>query len=497
MSPSPASPPPSPGRHRTALGRPAAVLRWLALGAASGVLAGLASWAFLTALDLATDTRLDHPALLGFLPVAGLAIGWTYHRLGGRAAEGNALLLDQIHRPTAWVPLRMAPLVGFGTLASHLFGASVGREGTALQLSGSLSDRLARALGLGPDDRRILLTAALAGGFGAVFGVPWAGVVFALEVQRVAWHPPGPDGDDASGPASPRPGAVRPWWVPTIGRLAAGDRATRPVVLAGFRDGSWVLRVAASGAASAVGHAVVSALGHHHPARAPLHVGIDPALLARAAAAGLAFGLAALLFVEATDLVRAAARRVIPWAPARPAVGGTLVLVGVALAGRSYLGLSLPLIDRALAGDATGWEQPALKLAFTALCLGTGFIGGEVTPLFVIGATLGAALAPTLGLPVVVGAAIGYVAVFGAAANTPLASTVVALELFGLGALAPALVACVVAYLCSGQRGLYPTQLRRSPGGPVPAERFPSVAARIGTRGRRPGRGGDPGRGAA
>lgn len=484
----PPSPAPTPGPRRAARPTPLAVLRWVALGAASGVLAGMASWAFLTGLDVVTDTRLDHPWSIWLLPVAGLGIGWTYHRLGGRSAEGNALLLDQIHRPTAWVPLRMAPLVGVGTLVSHLVGASVGREGTALQLSGSLTDRLARALDLGPEDRRILLTAALAGGFGAVFGVPWAGVVFALEVQRVAWHPAvGGRAGGAPRPtdrARPRSAPPRPWWVPTLGRLAAGDRMSRPVLLAGFRDGSGLLRLGSSVAASTVGHAVVTGLGHHHPSRAPLHVGVDVALLARAAAAGVAFGLVALLFVEATDLVRGAARRVIRWAPARPAVGGVLVLVGVGLAGRSYLGLSLPLIDQALAGEATGWEQPALKLAFTALCLGTGFIGGEVTPLFVIGATLGAALAPALGLPIAVGAAIGYVAVFGAAANTPLASTVVALELFGSGALAPALVACVVAYLCSGQRGLYATQLRRGPDGPVAADHLPSVAARIGARRR-------------
>ncbi|CAN5703766.1 voltage-gated chloride channel family protein [soil metagenome] len=428
------------------------LVRWLALGAASGVLAGLACWVFLTALDHVTDTRLDHPTLIWFLPLAGLAVGAAYHRLAGRAAEGNALLLDEIHRPTAWVPRRMAPLVGIGTLVSHLFGASVGREGTALQLSGSLTDWLARALGLRSEDRRILLTAALAGGFGATFGVPWAGAVFGLEVQRLTWHAP------------------------------SGEPRSRPQLFGGFRDGTWLVRVAATLAASVVGDRVVVALGRHHEDRAALHVGIDPAMLLRFAVAGLVFGLAALLFVEATDLVRDAARRAIPWAPGRPLVGGVLVVAAAALVGRAYLGLSLPLVDHALAGDPTSWKDPALKLGLTALCLGTGFIGGEVTPLFVVGATLGAALSPALGLPPVAGAAVGFVAVFGAAANTPIASTVVAVELFGGGAVAPAAVACAVAYLCSGSRGLYATQLRRSPGGPVPAEHLPSVVARLATK---------------
>ncbi|QXC59292.1 chloride channel protein [Aquihabitans sp. G128] len=435
---SPNTPEPTAAAPRT-LESLRALPRWAALGAASGVLAGLACWAFLTGLDAATDLRLDHPALLYLLPVAGLAIGWAYQRFGGRAAEGNALLLDQVHQPTAWVPRRMAPMVAVGTVASHLFGASVGREGTALQMSGSLTDALARQLGLRHEDRRVLLTAAIGGGFGAVFGVPLAGLAFGLEVQRVTWHRP------------------------------SGERRSRPLLFAGFRDPAALHRVLATGAAALVGDRVVRALGHHHPRRPQLHVGIDAALLGRAALAGVAFGLAAVAFVAATDLVRAGARQ-LPWPPLRPAVGGALVVGAVALVGRSYLGLSLPLIDHALAGDPVGWKVPLLKLAFTALCLGSGFIGGEVTPLFVIGTTLGGALAPTLGLPPAAGAAIGFVAVFGGATNTPVACTVMAFELFGRGAVAPAGVACAVAYLCSGDRGIYPTQLRPD-GWPVSARR--------------------------
>lgn len=428
------------------------LLRWLALGAASGVLAGGACWAFLTVLDHATDVRLDHPGLLWALPLLGLVVALAYDRFGGRAGEGGGLLLDQIHEPTAWVPRRMAPMVGAGTVLSHLGGASVGREGTALQLSGSLTDGLARALGLRPEDRRILLTAALGGGFGAVFGVPLAGLVFGLEVQRVSWHAARPDG------------------------------SRRPVLFAAFRDATWVPRVVATLAASVVGDRVVRGLGHTHASRAPLHVAIDPALLGRAALAGVAFGLAALAFIELTDLVHAAARRFVPWAPGRPAIGGVLVIGAVALVGRSYLGLSLPLLDDALAGGHTGWQVPALKLALTALCIGSGFIGGEVTPLFVIGTTLGSAVAPALGLPPAVGAVLGFTAVFGAATNTPLAATVVAFEVFGAGAVPPALVACLVAALASGRRSIYGTQRIRTAEGPTTVAAHPRPIRR-----RRPG----------
>ncbi len=412
---------PSP-RHavpRHEVDRPVALRigRLLVLGAASGVLAGLASYAFLTALDHATDLRLDHGWIVWLLPVAGLVVGLAYHRIGGAAAGGNGLLIDEIHEPTAWVPRRMAPLVAVGTVVSHLFGASVGREGTALQMSGSLTDLLSRTLGLDRRERRLLLVAALGGGFGAVFGVPWAGTVFALEVQTVRW------------------------------------RFRRRAELVGA---AWMLVPTA--AAAVVGDRVVRALGHDHPARPQVHVDLSPTLVGRVALAGVAFGLAAVTFVVATEGVRAGARRWVSWPPLRPALGGLAVLAGVALVGRDQLGLSLPLLTDALAGDRTSLAVPLLKLAFTAVCLGSGFVGGEVTPLFVIGTTLGAALAPALGVPVVLGAAVGFVAVFGAAANTPVACVVMGVELFGAEAVAPLAVACLVAHLCSGPRSIYATQ---------------------------------------
>ena len=160
------------------------LVRWIVLGALSGVLAGASSYVFLEGLDRVTKVRVAHPWLLWLLPVAGALIGVAYHYLGGRSSQGNALLIDQIHEPTEWVPRRMAPLVLAGTWVTHLFGGSAGREGTALQMSGSLTDAAARLLRLSTQDRRLLLVAALGGGFGAVFGVPLAGAVLAMRAHR-------------------------------------------------------------------------------------------------------------------------------------------------------------------------------------------------------------------------------------------------------------------------------------------------------------------------
>ncbi|MEO5796355.1 MAG: chloride channel protein, partial [Rhodoferax sp.] len=167
------------------LQRPATLLylaKWLCLACAVAVLAGTASAFFLFALEWATQTRLTHRWLLWLLPLGGFGVGWLYLRFGQSVEAGNNLLIDEIHDPRSTIPLRMAPLVLFGTVVSHLFGASVGREGTAVQMGGALADQLARLCKLTGDDRRLILMAGISAGFASVFGTPLAGAVFGLEV---------------------------------------------------------------------------------------------------------------------------------------------------------------------------------------------------------------------------------------------------------------------------------------------------------------------------
>ena len=385
------------------------LLRWIALGSVVGVLAGVSSWALLGALEWATSVRLENPRLLLGLPVAGFVIGFVYYRWAGASVAGNNLLLDEIHDPQAWVPRRMAPLVYVATVITQLFGGSAGREGTGIQMAGSLTDWFSRTVRLPPDDRRILLIASLAGGFGAVFGVPMAGAVFGLEVQAV-------------------------------GRLRY--EALVPALTA-----------------SVVGHQVVLALGGHHAITPELDIEIEPVLLLKVALAGLAFAAAGVLFIELTHTIKRLVAAAIPWPPARPILGGVVIIALVlVVGGEDYLGLSLPLIADAISGQPIGFEVFLLKILFTAVTLGTGFQGGEVTPLFVIGATLGAALGTLLGVPVEVMAAIGYVAVFAGAANTPLACTIMGVELFGSDLVVPIAVACVVSFVFSSHRSIYGRQ---------------------------------------
>ena len=162
-----------------------AFARWAVILVPLAAVVGTLCAAFLWSLDVATKARFSHPWLLFLLPVGGFAIGLLYHRVGRSVEGGNNLIVDQIHEPGGGVPLRMAPLIFLGTVVTHLFGGSAGREGTAVQLGGSLASGIGRLAKLDPAATRIVLMAGVAAGFGAVFGTPIAGAVFALEVLAI------------------------------------------------------------------------------------------------------------------------------------------------------------------------------------------------------------------------------------------------------------------------------------------------------------------------
>lgn len=384
-------------------------LRWLLLGGIIGALAGTASALFLALLDLATNTRLANPGLLFLLPLAGLALGYVYHTFGASAARGSHLVIEELNLNAARIPLRMTPLVLAGTVLTHLFGGSAGREGTAVQMGASLADALRRLLNITGEDRRLMIIAGISGGFASVFGTPAAGVVFALEVGSA--------------------GRVRyEGLLPSLVAALVGDLVAR----------AW-------GAAHT-----------HYPTMTM--TALDAGLLLKVALASVAFGLASLLFIELTHAVKHHAAR-INYPPLRPVIGGVIVIVLTLLVGtQDYLGLSLPLIRQSVDGESVATFAFLLKIIFTAVTLGTGYIGGEVTPLFVIGATLGAVLGGALGIDPAWLAMVGFVAVFAGASNTPLACALMGIELFGGGAALYLVVGCMVAYVASGHRSIYSTQ---------------------------------------
>ncbi|WP_193211656.1 voltage-gated chloride channel family protein [Luteolibacter marinus] len=408
---------------------------------------------FLWSLEVMTRIRFGHPWLLYGLPLAGMAVAWMYHRHGADSEGGNNLILDRIHDPGGGVPRRMAPLVLFGTLVTHLFGGSAGREGTAVQIGGSLASAAARRFNLDADQIRMLLMAGVAAGFGAVFGTPLAGAVFAVEVVVIG----------------------RP-------KLHA-----LPLCLAASFAGDWVCR------AWGVGHT------HYHIDGIAGPLGafyLSPMLLGKVALAAVVFGLVSLLFSETCHRLAAGFKRWIPWPVLRPAAGGLMVIALFFIVGRAdFLGLgvwspdldAVSLVSMFSGLQAGPWDW-AWKLVFTAVTVSSGFKGGEVTPLFFIGAALGSALAGWLGTPPELFAALGFVAVFAGATNTPVACVLMGVELFGAGHLVPMAIACGVAFLCSGHSGIY---LSQRVGIPKPGRK--GTGPLRGMRGGRPGSPGRPG----
>lgn len=369
---------------------------------------------FLWLLERVTSYRDGHEAIVYALPLAGLLLGWVQQRYGQAVQAGNSLVIDTIHDDGPEIPFRMAPLVLGGTVLTHLFGGSAGREGTAVQMGASLTDWLSHRLLLSRTLRRQLLAAGVAGGFGSVFGTPIAGAIFGLEFV-------------------------------VLGRIEYG--ALVPALVA-----------------SLVGDLVTRALGIVHTAypAAPV-VALDLPLLGKWVVFAVAMAVVAALFIELTHAIKRTAERRVPWAPARLFIGGVAVVALWKLSGSSdYLGLGVPTIVRAFTDPALPAWAFALKVLFTAVTIGFGFLGGEVTPLFFVGAALGNLMARLLGLPLELGAGVGLAAVFAAASNTPLALSIMALELLGAGAFPHVVVVSVIAWVVSGRRSIYPAQLRRS-----------------------------------
>ncbi|HEX4084678.1 MAG TPA: DUF190 domain-containing protein [Chthoniobacteraceae bacterium] len=401
-------------------------MRWLLILIPMGMVVGSACAVFLWSLQRATDLRYHHPWMLFLLPLGGFGVGLLYHYYGRSSEGGNNLIMDQIHQPGGGVPLRMAPLVLFGTVITHLFGGSAGREGTAVQMGGSIASAFCRACGLDNDKIRVVLTAGIAAGFGAVFGTPLAGAVFALEVLA-------------------------------IGRVQY--EALLPCFIAAV-VGDWTCH------SWGVGHT------HYHLAYLATELSpsaffhLDPVLLLKVIVASAAFGLAGTAFSEFSHWLNGVFKSTITYGPLRPVVGGVLVIGLYYLVGTTdYLGLGVTSPDPKAVTISSFFTSTGIhywswfwKFIFTTVTLSSGYKGGEVTPLFFIGAALGNALSGVLGAPPDLFAALGFVAIFSGATNTPMACTLMGVELFGATHIVYMAAACFLAYLFSGHSGIYLSQ---------------------------------------
>lgn len=385
-------------------------LKWIFICVLTGIFSGSASAFFLVALEWVTQFREHNNWIIWLLPIGGLYIGWLYHQYGKTVVKGNNLLLEEYENPQKTIPFKMAPMVLLSTLITHLFGGSAGREGTAVQMGGAIADQFTRILKLDDSDRKTLIILGISAGFASVFGTPLAGAIFALEVLYFSKI-----------------------------SLKSSILSFLVAYAAYFTVEFWQVE-------------------HTHyqiPEIPEMSLHLIPWIIV----ASIAFGLAAMLFSRTTHFWARLFAKTIEYPPLRPFVGGLVLVIAIYLMGTTqYIGLGIPSIVDSFS-NASQSHDFLLKILFTGFTLGAGFKGGEVTPLFFVGATLGSALSLVIPLPIALLAGMGFVAVFSGATHTPIACTVMGMELFGLESGLFIGIACLVAYFSSGSIGIYHSQI--------------------------------------
>jgi H+/Cl- antiporter ClcA len=375
-----------------------------------GVFSGSASAFFLVSLEWVTQFREHNNWIIWLLPMGGLAIGLLYSYYGKEVGKGNNLLLEEYENPQKTIPIKMAPLVLIGTLITHLFGGSAGREGTAVQMGGAIADQFKKIFKLNNSERKTLIILGISAGFASVFGTPLAGALFALEVLYFSKI-----------------------------NLRSTILSFLVAYVSYFTVEFWQVR-------------------HTH-----YHIPIVPQMtiinLGWIIIIGALFGLTAMLFSRTTHFWGRLFSKTIKYAPLRPFVGGIILAIAIYIIGNTkYIGLGIATIVESFSNPNASYDF-LLKILFTGFTLGAGFKGGEVTPLFFIGATLGSALSIYVPLPIALLAGMGFVAVFSGATHTPIACTIMGMELFGIESGVFIGIACVVAYFSSGSVGIYHSQI--------------------------------------
>ncbi len=384
-----------------------ALMKWLLVAAVTGVLSGLIGSAFHICVERVTELRGARPWLLFCLPLAGVAVAAEY-KLLRTEGKGTDDVIDAVHLGKP-LPLALLPSIFIGTVLTHLCGGSAGREGAALQMGGTIGYQTGKLFRMDDRDTRTATLCGMAAFFSALFGTPLAAAMFALLVISV-------------------------------------DQ---------FYHGDFVPCFAAA----LVAYGISLRMGVE-PTRFRLTVPeLTAAELARVAVLAALCAWVSVLFCA---VLHGAGRLLKWWQPnaySRAAAGGVLLVIMTLVCGvPDYNGAGMDVIAAAVETGTARPEAFLLKMAFTAVTLGSGFKGGEVVPSFFVGAAFGCTAAPLLGLPAGFGAALGLVGVFCGVTNCPVASIFLAVELFGGDGLLSFALACGVSYMLSGYSGLYSSQ---------------------------------------
>lgn len=396
-------------RMRAQLAEWLVFVKWLLYSCLTGIIVGLVVAALSMGVDRAVSLRAEHPNIIWLLPLMGPSIVMLYRLCGMEKDRGTNLVLMAV-RDAEHLKLRTAPLIFLSAIGTHLAGGSAGRMGASLQIGGSLSAYIGRALRLDEKDRRIVVMCGMSAAFSALFGTPLAAAVFAMEVASVG---------------------------------VMHYAAIVPCLISSYT-------------AVLVAHAFGLHATHGYLVYDPL--GLEALPILQTAALGVLCALVSILFCIAIHLTPKLCQKYLPNPLIRTAVVGALVLALTLLVGdQTYSGSGDPVIRRLLAGETIP-EAFALKILFTALTLGAGLRGGELTPAMLTGCAFCTWIGPMLGLPHSFSGALGMAGVFCGVTNCPLSSILLAFELFGGDGLPLYALCCGVSYMLSGYYGLYSEQ---------------------------------------
>lgn len=386
-------------------------LKVISVSLCCAVVMGIISFVFLKMLGLSSVFREFFPYCIWFLPLSGMLTAFVYKRYGGESSKGNNLIIQSANEGVK-VPKRLAFLTFIFTLLTHFSGGSAGREGTAVQIGGTLTSNVADKLGFKNENRKIIILSGLSAAFGSVFGTPLAGAFFGMEVC-------------------------------CIGQLSVS--AVIPCFLSSY-----------------LANAVTLLLGATHEVH---KISAIPSLDIKSVlvfiSASILFGLIGKLFALGVKYLKLLYAKIFKNTVLSALIGSVIVVLLIVLLNlNEYEGLSTWQQTTAFEGNANWYDMP-VKFILTTLTLGAGFQGGEVTPLFDIGASFGGWYANLFGIEPSFLAAIGLICVFGSAANTPITTIMLGIELFGAEAVPYFVFASLISFIASGKSGIYSAQERK------------------------------------
>ena len=381
--------------------------KWIIISIITGVVGGAVGSIFHLSVELATKNRIEHSWILYLLPFGGLLIVFMYKK-GMKGDPGTNLVINSI-RTDGKVPFLMAPLIFLGTVITHLFGGSAGREGAALQLGGSIGSQIGNLIGLDEKDMHLITLCGMSSVFSALFGTPLTATFFAMEVISI--------------------GIIH-------------YSAFIPCIV------------------SSVTAYYISIYFGLDPVRFNLNVIPEISLIniVKVMILGSLCAVVSIIFCNLLHKSNNISKKIISNAYVRVFIGGIIiVLLTIIIGTRDYNGAGMDVILNAMNGTAKP-EAFLLKMIFTAITISVGYKGGEIVPTFFIGATFGCVVGKFLGLDPCFGAAVGLVALFCGVVNTLITSIILSIELFGAGNIVLFAIACGVSYMESGYYSLYSSQ---------------------------------------